>query len=80
MHSWIKALTLIMHRNINVCPTALHTVNPEQETCAVGLNLADALLVSYLPLTSGQSAVCECVSSASLSAGSRQTPQTSLGR
>uniref|UniRef100_A0A3Q2WRU6 HRAS-like suppressor 3 n=1 Tax=Haplochromis burtoni TaxID=8153 RepID=A0A3Q2WRU6_HAPBU len=52
-----------MHRNINVCPTALHTVNPEQETCAVGLNLADALLVSYLPLTSGQSAVCECVSS-----------------
>lgn len=76
MHSRIKALTLIMHRNINVCPTALHT----QETCAVGLNLADALLVSYLPLTSGQSAVCECVSSASLSAGSRQTPQTSLGR
>ena len=30
-------------------------------------------------LTSGQSAVCECVSSASLSADSRQTPQTSLG-
>lgn len=45
MHSRIKALTLIMHRNINVCPTALHTVNPEQETCAVGLNRVDALLV-----------------------------------
>lgn len=53
MHSRIKALTLIMHRNINVCPTVLHTVNPEQETCAVGLNRVDALLVSYLPLTSG---------------------------
>lgn len=55
-------------------------LTPSRRLNAVGLNRVDALLVSYLPLTSGQSAVCECVSSASLSADSRQTPQTSLGR